>query len=346
MRRFSATLLVLVLVLAVHSLRLPVARADNLQTEKAVALFEEGRRLASETRYGEACERFQQSLSLAEGIGTRFNLADCWEHLGRTASAQALFAQVAGRAAQSGQLDRAKLARERAAALEARVARLSIEVEEPSRGLTVRRNGMAVSESDWGKALPVDPGSYTIEATALHRIRFARSVQVPATASVVMVIVPKLVAPPQKTSSEADDEPRARGAPSVPSPIEPAQQATERRLGPLGISLTALGVTGLAVGSVFLLKYRSANQDAKDICATSSVVCSRADIDRHEELVQDAKQARVGTFVGYGVGGTALAAALISYLFPSPNGAPDRGNLVLNPVIAGGGAGLFASGRF
>jgi hypothetical protein len=346
MRRFSANPVVPVTFLALSLLCAPVARADNLQTEKAIALFQDGRRLVAEARYGEACERFQQSLSLADGIGTRFNLADCWEHLGRTASAQSLFTEVSASATRAGQLDRAKVARERAAALEPRVARLSIEVEEPAQGLTVRRNGGAVPESQWGKALPVDPGSYSVEAAARGFAGFTRTVQVPATASVVMVTIPKLAAttpgePERDETTNLEPEPSQLAA----RPTEPPPPRSVHRLGAAGLTLTLLGVGGVAVGTGFLFKYQSANEDAEAICPKSTL-CPRAEINRHDDLVREAKQARVGTFVGYGVGGIALTAALISYLVPSSDVAPERGDLVIRPIISANENAIFAEGRF
>jgi hypothetical protein len=320
--------------------------ADGLESEKAVALFQEGRRLAAEARYGEACERFEQSLSLAEGIGTRFNLADCWEHLGRTASAQALFTAVAISAAKSGQLDRAGVARERAAALEARVARLSIEVESSS-GLepTVRRNDAVVPKSDWGRPMPVDPGTYRVKASAPDHVTFSRQVQVPATASVVLVTIPALLpeAEPEVEPDESEVEPEV----APPAPVAPPP--AERRFGPGSIGLTALGLASAAAGTVFLIKYNQSNDDAKAICP-KSITCPRDKIDRHDELVRDAKAARIGTFVGFGVGGVALTAALISYLVPSSSHANSdddaESGLVLRPVVASDGAAIFARGRF
>jgi hypothetical protein len=348
-RRFLANLCIFS-VIAAHSLVAPSAIADGLEAEKAVALFQEGRRLAAQARYGEACERFEQSLVLADGIGTRFNLADCLEHLGRTASAQALFTAVAAAAGRSGQNDRARVARERAAALEARVARLSIEVESSNEVRpVVRCNGKIVAEEDWGKPLPVDPGTYRVKASAPDHTTFSRSIQVPATASVVLVTVPELARESlrEEEETEVDDEP----APVLPEPAPPAARPV-RRFGPAAIGLTALGLGGVAAGTVFLLKYNSANDEAKAICP-NSVTCPRGSIDRHDELVGDAKAARVGTFVGFGIGGVALTAALVSFLVPSysqPEDDADRkdddAGVVFHPVVAREGGGVFASGRF
>ena len=50
-------------------------------------LFAEGGKLVADGDHTAACPKFEESFHLDPGIGTGFNLADCWEHIGRTASA-------------------------------------------------------------------------------------------------------------------------------------------------------------------------------------------------------------------------------------------------------------------
>ena len=74
----------------------PAAHADD--DAPALVLFKEARALVGDGKYAEACPKFEQSLALEVGVGTQFNLADCWEHIGRTASAQKLFLGAAASA--------------------------------------------------------------------------------------------------------------------------------------------------------------------------------------------------------------------------------------------------------
>jgi len=85
----------------------------------ARALFKEGRVLAAGGRYDEACPKFEASLKLDHGMGTEFNLADCWEHSGRKRDAAKLFTRVAEQAHEVGQSEREALARTRATNLDA-----------------------------------------------------------------------------------------------------------------------------------------------------------------------------------------------------------------------------------
>jgi serine/threonine-protein kinase len=92
----------------------------------ARTLFADARTLADAGHYEEACPKFEESRRLLAGVGTIYNLADCYEHVGRTASAWATFLDAAAAAASAGEGEREKVARTRAAALEPRLTRLRI----------------------------------------------------------------------------------------------------------------------------------------------------------------------------------------------------------------------------
>src|SRR5258708_17552643 len=87
----------------------------------AQALFDQAKQLATSGKYADACPKFEESERLDPGIGTQFQLASCYEHVGRIASAWTLFLDVASAARGMKQPEREKVARERAAALEGRI---------------------------------------------------------------------------------------------------------------------------------------------------------------------------------------------------------------------------------
>src|SRR5690349_3055329 len=122
---------------------------------KAGELFNEAKALVQAGDYKQACPKFEQSASLNLGIGVQFNLAECWERVGRTASAQALFQGVAASAGAAGQAERAQVAQARADALEPRLVRLMIDVKSTDAGLVVRKNHIVVEQKNWGAATSV-----------------------------------------------------------------------------------------------------------------------------------------------------------------------------------------------
>lgn len=174
------------------------ARATECTPNEVAAaeeLFSTGRKLADERRYAEACAKLEASQSACPGSGTLLNLADCYEKLGRSATAKATFVAAAAAARDKGNAAREKVARERAARLEPRLAKLKITVPEQARidGLSIRSDGVDLVEGAWNTPLPVDPGKRQIEATAPGHDSWTLTVEVPDEPKVVELIVPTLV---------------------------------------------------------------------------------------------------------------------------------------------------------
>jgi tetratricopeptide (TPR) repeat protein len=74
-----------------------LARADASLADKAAAqtLFDEGRKLMAKGMFADACPKLAESQKLDPGVGTQFNLSDCYEKMGQTASAWAGFLEAA-----------------------------------------------------------------------------------------------------------------------------------------------------------------------------------------------------------------------------------------------------------
>jgi hypothetical protein len=166
----------------------------------AEALFQEAKSLAEGQRWADACPKLEESQRLAPHMVTLYRLADCYEHIGRTASAWALFLDAASRAREAGEVDREKVARSRAAALETRLTRLGILSE--TLGAHITRDGVPVGPQQLGTSLPVDPGPHTIVATAPGKKLFSTVVTVSGAGSSVTVTVPPLEDEPALETSE------------------------------------------------------------------------------------------------------------------------------------------------
>ena len=146
---------------------LALADPDPQTRAAAVALFDEGRKLLAEGRYAEACPKLEQSQKMDPGPGALFNLSDCYEHIGRTASAWVGFREVLAQARASKREDREKVARERVEGLEGRLTRVAVEAEAGAPAdLEVRRNDTLVSKEISGAKVPVDPRKMLFRATA------------------------------------------------------------------------------------------------------------------------------------------------------------------------------------
>ena len=327
------------------------AASEPAKTEsqiKAAALFSEARKLVDAGDYKQACPKFEQSLSLNVGIGVQFNLADCWEHVGRAASAHSLFQGVAASARALGQTPRAEVAQARADALEPRLVRLLIDVHGAVAGLIVRRNRIPVEVKDLGTATPVDAGEYLIEASAPGKKPWQARVIVPAMSSeVISVTIPALdedttplAVAPVAIAEKPENKPLLKTLP----PPAPETDPKGRRRSVYAISLASVGVAGVALGTILALEFKSKNDQAKGVCP-SSTDCTPKQVDYHSRLVGHAKDFRTGAFVGFGVGGAALVAATVLYFAPSSSSSAS--GFSASPfVTADGSFGAAASGRF
>ena len=339
-----------------------IVRAEEDRLVQARALFEEGRTLVERGVYEEGCRRFDQSLKLEPGMGTEFNLADCWERIGRIASAQALFEKVAGSARTRGLRDRERIAHARARALEPRLARLVIDANE-QKGLKVFLDGKLLDASVLGAAIPVDPGSYQVAATLVRaggaesRELWSRRVKISGTEGLVLVSVPPLRVPKAETPSASEDreseEVKGAEEEAVESKPGPARAESASRPLPKGpntlpwiIGLGSLGAAGIAAGTAFAFQFQDANDKATAVCG-SGPPCNEADLNRHGRYTSDARAARTRLFIGFGVGGAALVSAALIYLTGSSSGSKSGGVQATPVVIAGGSSfGLGAEGSF
>jgi hypothetical protein len=255
----------------------------------AQALFDEAKRLMADGKYPEACPKLEESQRLDPGIGTQFNLATCYEALGRTASAWSLFLEVAGAAKAAGQTEREKVARQRAAAIEPKLMRLAIAVPEGAPAdLQVSRDGVPVGKAQWGTPVPVDPGKHEVTASAKGPLAFRASVELtdPGASETVTI---QLEAP-STLPAVGPREDEVRG------PAEPDAAKTKRRS-------TGMMVTGIVLGSAGLLASVSG--------LVVVGVCSRNEAGESGSVGEDCDDNSVPAGVGIAIaGGVGLAVGI------------------------------------
>ena len=176
-----------------------VAHATSPQEQQlAQALFEEGRRLMDKKRYAEACPKLAESQRLDPGGGTLLNLAICHEKEGRLATAKIDYDDALTLATKDGRKDRQQIARERLAAIEPLIPRISVVVATASdtEGLEVKLDGLVLRRAAWGVATPVDPGAHTIEASATNRKAWSTSIEIEASQKKAIDVPPLVLLAP------------------------------------------------------------------------------------------------------------------------------------------------------
>jgi hypothetical protein len=325
------------------------AAPARAQTDSAAAraLFSEGRRLMNEERYDEACPKFEESLRLDHGMGTQFNLAHCWEKLGKTASAWALFLDVAAAARASNQSRREEAARARASQLEPKLTRLRVSVTDPVASTTVTRDGQEVGEAAWGTAMPVDPGDHEIVARAPGKQPWTQNVEVPATAKTFSIKVPELLDAPDAPVADETEPP-------TPATMSMRDTGGTGAQEVVAIVVGGVGVAALAAGTVFALQFRSDNDEALGLCrgsiGTRTGCADKPEYDRWKRLVDSAKRNQTLSYVSFGVGAASVISAVILYATAgdsSENGAAlEWSPLVGGDFVGGTAFGASINGSF
>src|ERR1041384_6255681 len=123
-------------------------------------LFNQGRDLIKANNWVEACPKFEASLRYDPVLGTRLNLATCYEHIGKLASAWGLYRESVELAKKAGDTKRAEYAQKQAARPDPRLPKLAISAPaKPPAGFVVKRDETTVDAGALGVALYVDPGT-------------------------------------------------------------------------------------------------------------------------------------------------------------------------------------------
>jgi hypothetical protein len=267
----------------------PVAAAEQL--------FQEARVLVAAGDYAAACPKLEASQKLEPAVGTQFNLADCWEHVGRTASAHAMFMQVARIARAAGKFEREKSARERASALEPKLARVRFVVKASAPGLEVFVDDASVAKATWGEAFAIDPGTHRVRATAPDRTPWSASLVAQASQTSELT-VPQLV----------DPRPPAVSRPVVAEP--PSAQKT------LALVAGGVGVAGLLAGGVAGVVALSSRSTAQRECP-SELYAFRCPTEDGTSAWNSATTAGDVSTVAFVIGGAFVAGAAVLW-FTAP----------------------------
>lgn len=299
-----------------------VARTDSAAV--AQALFDEAIKLIEAGRWKEACPKLEASNEASWAPGTTINLADCYEHIGRTASAWAKFLESEPHFRRRTPPDpRADVAKQRAEALAPKLSRLTVEVpaEAKIEGMVIKRDGDTVSEGQWGSGVPVDPGRHVVEVSAPGKEAWKWEAEVADGGATVAVKVPVL-----------------KDAVVAPVPSVDAGMPLPRKV---AIGLGAAGVAGLVVGGIF-------GGLAADKVGASNATCPvGADGVRQCDhagalLRNDANTMANVSNVGFIAGAALVAAGVVVWIVGPSSEKAGGGKVAVSVSVAPGPTGGFA----
>ena len=289
------------------------AEPSGVERATAEALFQQGTALMSERKYQAACEKFEGSEQLDPALGTMLRLADCYGRAGRTASAWAMFLDVASTARTRNETDRVQIATERASDLEKRLSMLEIDVADTSTlALTIRANGLSVPRGSWNAPLPLDPGPVRIEVKAPHHRTWITTVELGQGPTLKKVAVPVLE--PEPGSARDGSLPPGKG--SAAATTSSSRGGTLRTV---GYVLGGAGLLGLGAGGFLTVRTETTNDESRTHCRTNDAsACSQAGLN----LRNDARTLGNAATVAW-LGGSALLASGVVLLLTAPKDAPE-----------------------
>lgn len=268
------------------------------QSDSAIAqsLFDEGRKLMSEKKYAEACPRLERSYKLDPAAGTLLNVAVCHEAVGKTATAWNEFRDSVAIAKRENRNDRLAFAQKHIDALKGRICTITVNQAGHEAGLEWRIDGIKVGTESLGIALPIDPGSHTVEATAPGKIAWKTTVELQKDGETKSVEIPALAAAPTPKPEPVQQQQQ--------QPPPPVVVEKSRGVSPwigVTIGVGVLGFGAMALGGIESLSYWS---DRKANCGIGGDpnACNQAGIDADKNARTWAIVADVG--LGVGVAGT------------------------------------------
>ncbi|HTU61995.1 MAG TPA: hypothetical protein VMF89_26240, partial [Polyangiales bacterium] len=219
---------------------------------------------------------------------------------------------------------RERIARDRAKDLQPSLSYLTV-ITWKGQDIEVARDGRRIDTALIGTAIPVDPGSHQIVASAPGKRSWSTKVNVRERSDRVTVSVPIL----------AEDPAAAAAAPAIntrtddyPMPEASGGGGVQRAF---AIVAAALGVAGVATGTVFGLKASSTMDEAKAQCTGSGFKYPNNCSDSSVRLSEDAVQSGQISTVGFIAGGAGIATFALLWL-TAPSSSDSSVSLAVAPL--------------
>jgi len=289
------------------------AQSDDDRAGARVAATE-GVKALNEKRFADAADLFTRAESLVHSPVHLLYLARSQEKLGRLVKARENYNKIirekyaadapdAFRQAQTS-------AQQEVGGLDGRIASITVKLDGEKGPVTVTMDGEKVPPALLGLPLPVDPGSHTFQAagTDLKSDPVTISVTDGGRDALTLTVksAPGTLAPgaaaPVITPAPAPTTPAA-AAPPPNTESTPSGGSSGMKIG--GYVALGVGVVGVGLGTVFLLKANSKKSDADALCS-GPAGCPLSKKSEVDALDNDYKSAGTLSVVSYAVGGVGL----------------------------------------
>ena len=304
------------------------AKASATQREQAQARFVKGRDLYTQSRFADALEEFRASHEIVASPNARLYSARCLRELGRVAEAYAELGRAEAEARDQVKDDAryartAESAAEERRALAAKLAFLTVRVDNADATTTVKVSGEELPRAAWGDPLPITPGTREVVVETKGRAPLAQSVTATAGETKPLTIDASSAAPTG-----------AAGTDRAPAPTDgtPADGEEGRRtLRTASFVAGGVGLAGIATFAIFGALSNGKFQNLQTACKGGPCPPSRqSDIDsgRSEQTIAN---------IGLAIGLIGVAAGVTLFLVSAPKKSPaPTTGLLVGPTGIGG----------
>lgn len=305
---------------------------------KADKLFAKGKKLLAQKKYEEACKAFEDSDAAETAIGTKINVARCYEDWGKLATALRWY-QDAVKLAKETKDGRVEKIKGLAENIDGDVPRLTIKAtaDADTASLTLDGNAAEVNEP-----LPLDPGPHELKWTNSDGKNKTKLVPLEkGGSSEVKVDLP--AGKKHKKKPKEGDEP----APE-PEPVAKSDGHTQRLT---GIVVGAGGVVLIGVAAGVTLAARSLYNGALDgHCNGDRTMCDDIGLSKTATARSHANIGTVFALVGVAAVGTGAVLYLIAPHAKEKHhlnkDEAEARSLYLAPEVGPDGAAVLLGGSF
>lgn len=304
----------------------PAAQAGDVAA--AEALFQEGKQLASEGKWTEACPKFEGSFKLDRGLGTLIAVAHCYESSNRVATSWGRWKEALEWAKREND-PRVDHIAGRIEALTPRLPYVRLVVSNPVPTLTVERDGSVVPAEAFGAKLPVDPGPMKVRVLRGDELLEEKNAEAKE-ANVTDVLLD--LAAIEKAHPLPEKPPIA--PPPPPPPYDPMQRNIGLIVGGVGAAAVLIA-GGLEIGAVI----KKGQADEPDACVNG--FCSPQGLEAAETA---STLAEAGQWVGIAGLATFAIGATVFFTAPSDKRSEPPPTAWIAPWSPSGGAGLQLGG--
>lgn len=312
-----------------------LAQSTFSEGAAAEALFREGAKRFEDGELAEACEKFAASQDLEPAPGTALRLGDCYDRIGKTASAWATFQEAAALARSSGQSEREETATERAEELFGRLSYLTIQVARETRsleGVRILIGGREIPGGTWGTPIPIDPGTQNISVRATGYREWKKELTItnePGEQAIEVPVLQPLVREVEAATPAAAQ--RERTTAPQESEVRAKRSGSQRVLAYVA---GGLGLAGLGASGYFTYRAYALNEESLPECLVNDAnACTPAG----KALRDDAREQ--GTFATIAASaGFALVGVSVVLFLTEPDEAAVAGAREVR-LVAGAGAG-------